>query len=53
MNNTYEAPRAGHSATGQKMSVDNGHHDRTEQTCTVQRIGAVLARMGFAFEVVS
>ncbi|WP_171240499.1 hypothetical protein [Ruegeria sp. HKCCA5491] len=53
MTNTYEAPRAGHSATGQAVSVDNGHRELNAQTCTWQRIGEVLARMGFTFEVAS
>ena len=53
MTKNYEAPRAGRSATGQNVSVDNGHRECNAQICTWQRIGEVLARMGFTFEVAS
>ena len=41
-----KTPRAGHSATGREMSVDNGLPDFNAQFSTWQRLGAVLARMG-------
>lgn len=50
MTKNYEAPRAGHSATGQKVSVEKKHRRCNPQICTWQWFGEELARMGFAFE---